>query len=262
MEEKEIIENNETVEENTDEVINLTNEELIEKLNKDLEEQKIKTDEYFEHLKRNMAEFDNYKKRVSKEKESLYSTITSDIISDLLPIMDNFNTALQADSKDLPFKEGMQMIYNQVTDTLKKLGLEEIEALNKEVSDLKEALLRNQAELQNYKRRKDEETDRLQKYKNEELIKELLPIVDNFERAIKMDDNDLSDEVSKFLSGFKLIYGNTVNILNKYDVKEILVLRDGEKQDANLDDASEEELKELEKMEKMDKLEKDTEDCV
>ena len=130
MEEKEIIENNETVEENTDEVINLTNEELIEKLNKDLEEQKIKTDEYFEHLKRNMAEFDNYKKRVSKEKESLYSTITSDIISDLLPIMDNFNTALQADSKDLPFKEGMQMIYNQVTDTLKKLGLEEIEALN------------------------------------------------------------------------------------------------------------------------------------
>ena len=130
MEEKEIIENNETVEENTDEVINLTNEELIEKLNKDLEEQKIKTDEYFEHLKRNMAEFDNYKKRVSKEKESLYSTITSDIISDLLPIMDNFNAALQADSKDLPFKEGMQMIYNQVTDTLKKLGLEEIEALN------------------------------------------------------------------------------------------------------------------------------------
>lgn len=130
MEEKEIIENNETVEENTEEVINLTNEELIEKLNKDLEEQKIKTDEYFEHLKRNMAEFDNYKKRVSKEKESLYSTITSDIISDLLPIMDNFNAALQADSKDLPFKEGMQMIYNQVTDTLKKLGLEEIEALN------------------------------------------------------------------------------------------------------------------------------------
>ena len=48
----------------------------------------------------------------------------------------------------------------------------------------------------------------------------------------------------------------------KYDVKDILVLRDGEKQDANLDDASEEELKELEKMEKMDKLEKDTEDCV
>ena len=98
---------------------------------------------------------------------------------------------------------------------------EEIEALNKEIFNLKEALLRNQAELQNYKRRKDEETERFQKYKNEELVKELLPIVDNFERAIKMDDNDLSDEVSKFLSGFKLIYTNTVNILNKYEVTEI-----------------------------------------
>ena len=96
-----------------------------------------------------------------------------------------------------------------------------VEELNNQITNLKEALLRNQAELQNYKRRKDEETDKLQKYKNEELIKELLPIVDNFERAIKMDDNDLSDEVSKFLSGFKLIYGNTINILNKFDVKEI-----------------------------------------
>ena len=98
---------------------------------------------------------------------------------------------------------------------------QEIETLNKQIADLKEVLLRNQADLQNYKRRKDEEVEKFHKYKNEELIKELLPIIDNFERAIKMDDNDLSDEVSKFLSGFKLIYTNTVNILTKYEVKEI-----------------------------------------
>jgi len=97
----------------------------------------------------------------------------------------------------------------------------EITELNNQIIALKEALLRNQAELQNYKRRKEEEMDKVLKYKNEELIKELLNVVDNFERAIKMDDNDLSDEVSKFLAGFKLIYGNTINILNKYDVKEI-----------------------------------------
>ena len=97
----------------------------------------------------------------------------------------------------------------------------EIENLNNQILVLKEALLRNQADLQNYKRRKDEEIDRMQKYKNEDLIKELLGIVDNFERAIKMDDNDLSDEVSKFLAGFKLIYTNTINILTKYEVKEI-----------------------------------------
>jgi len=98
---------------------------------------------------------------------------------------------------------------------------EMIEELNDEIKSLKEALLRNQAELQNYKRRKEEENAKLQKYKNEDLIKELLNIVDNFERAIKMDDDDLSDDVSKFLEGFKLIYGNTVNILSKFDVKVI-----------------------------------------
>ena len=100
-------------------------------------------------------------------------------------------------------------------------GSDEVEALNKEIFNLKEALLRNQADLQNFKRRKEEETERFNKYKNEELVKELLPIVDNFERAISMDDNDLADEVSKFLAGFKLIYTNTVNVLNNYEVKEI-----------------------------------------
>ena len=97
----------------------------------------------------------------------------------------------------------------------------EIEDLKNQVSVLKESLLRNQAELQNYKRRKDEEVSRILKYKDEDIIKELLSVLDNFERAIKMDDNDLTDEVSKFLEGFKLIYSNTVNILSKFDVKEV-----------------------------------------
>ncbi len=98
---------------------------------------------------------------------------------------------------------------------------EEIATLNCTIQTLKENLLRNQAELQNYKRRKEEETEKLLKYKNEDILKELLSVVDNFERAIKMDDDDLSDEVSKFLEGFKLIYTNTLGILNKFDVKEI-----------------------------------------
>ena len=62
-----------------------------------------------------------------------------------------------------------------------------IEDLNNQIINLKEALLRNQAELQNYKRRKEEETERILKYKNEDILKELLGVVDNFERAIKMD---------------------------------------------------------------------------
>lgn len=103
----------------------------------------------------------------------------------------------------------------------KKESNKEIEELKKQNSSLKESLLRNQAELQNYKKRKDEEVERIFKYKDEDLIKDFLPIIDNFERAIKMDDNDLSDEVSKFLEGFKIIYTNTLTMLEKFQVKEI-----------------------------------------
>lgn len=106
-------------------------------------------------------------------------------------------------------------------DEEKKKFEEQINSLTTQVNTLKETLLRNQAELQNYKRRQQEETDRILKYKNEDFLKEFLPIIDNFERAIKMDDNDLSDEVSKFLEGFKIIYSNTLNILAKFEVKEI-----------------------------------------
>lgn len=102
-----------------------------------------------------------------------------------------------------------------------KKDTKEIDDLKNQVSVLKESLLRNQAELQNYKRRKDEEVSKILKYKDEELIKELLGILDNFERAIKMDDDDLTDEVSRFLEGFKLIYSNTINILSKFQVSEI-----------------------------------------
>jgi molecular chaperone GrpE len=97
----------------------------------------------------------------------------------------------------------------------------ELEEANKKIAELKETVLRTQADVQNYKRRKDEEMVKMLKYANEDLVKEFLPIIDNFERAIKMDDSDLSDEVSKFLTGFKIIYTNTLNLLEKFEVKEI-----------------------------------------
>ena len=102
------------------------------------------------------------------------------------------------------------------------LGLKKtIEKLENELKGTQEKFLRNNAELANFKRRKEEETAQYLKYANENLIMELLPIIDNFERAIKLDDNDLSDEVSKFLSGFKMIFGNMNNILQKFEVTEI-----------------------------------------
>lgn len=98
----------------------------IEKLNKDLEEQKKKADEYVDSLKRNMAEFDNYKKRISKEKESLYSSILSDIIGNLLPVIDNFEKAKDAECTDETYKTGISMIYNQLIELLNKQGVEKI----------------------------------------------------------------------------------------------------------------------------------------
>lgn len=93
--------------------------------------------------------------------------------------------------------------------------------LMEENAKLNEKVLRLMAEMQNIKRRNDEEISKLCKYDGEKLILKLLPIVDNFERAIMLDDRDLSDEVSKFLSGFKMIYSNLVNILDELEVKEI-----------------------------------------
>ena len=98
---------------------------------------------------------------------------------------------------------------------------DERELLSKRIKDLEEALLRSQAELINYKRRKDEETSRIIKYAEEDILKGFLPILDNFERAINMDDDNLEDEVSKFLQGFKLMYKQIKDLLTKFEVKEM-----------------------------------------
>ena len=97
----------------------------------------------------------------------------------------------------------------------------EIEKLKLALNASNDKAIRAQAEMMNFKRRKEEETSNMLKYANEDVLKSLLPVVDNFERAIMLDDNDLSDEVSKFLSGFKMIYTNIVDIFNKFEVKEI-----------------------------------------
>lgn len=102
----------------------------IEELKAQLKQEKEKSDEYYEHLKRNMAEFDNFKKRISKEKDMMYNTISANIVSELLPILDNFEKALNAETTDEAYKEGMTMIYSQLIETLGKLGVEEIAALN------------------------------------------------------------------------------------------------------------------------------------
>lgn len=98
---------------------------------------------------------------------------------------------------------------------------EEVERLKKENLDALEKVKYAQAELINYRKRKDEEVSNYKKFCNQDLIMELIPIVDNFERAIKLDDNDLTDELSKFLDGFKMMYANLSEVLKKFGVEEI-----------------------------------------
>lgn len=95
-----------------------------------------------------------------------------------------------------------------------------------EISTLNEKVLRLTAEIQNMRKRHDDEMSRVCKYDGEEIIKKILPVVDNFERAIKLDDSNLEDELSKFLSGFKMIYGNLLDILKMSEVTEINALNE------------------------------------
>ena len=98
---------------------------------------------------------------------------------------------------------------------------EEIAKLKEQNKKLEQDVLVAKADLVNYRKRKDEEVVRMLKFCNEDLIKQLLSVLDNFERAIKLDDNNLDDEVSKFLEGFKMIYCNMQNIMSGFEVKPI-----------------------------------------
>ncbi|MBZ4644699.1 MAG: GrpE protein [Clostridia bacterium] len=105
--------------------------EDIEALKAQLEDQTKKSEEYFGILQRTMAEFDNYKKRTVKEKENIYSDAVGDTISQLLPVLDNLERAVNSckegvDSAKL--LEGVEMVLKQFNDSLSKLGVEEIKA--------------------------------------------------------------------------------------------------------------------------------------
>lgn len=95
-----------------------------------------------------------------------------------------------------------------------------INELKNEVSIIQDKFMRSNAELVNYRIRKDTEVSNMLKYANEDLVLELLPIVDNFERAIKMDKIE-SPEMENFLSGFNMIYCQIIGALEQYGVKAI-----------------------------------------
>ena len=104
-----------------------------------------------------------------------------------------------------------------------------------EKKQLAEKVKLAQAELINYRKRKDEETATMLKYANADLILELIPSIDNFERAIKQAEKSENTEIKKFMTGINLIYQGIQNTLTKFGVEEIN--RVGQEYDPNLEQA-------------------------
>ncbi|MDP4091867.1 MAG: nucleotide exchange factor GrpE [Bacillota bacterium] len=111
-------------------------ENQLKELTLQLDEKSKKCDEYLNMLQRSAAEFDNYKKRTSKEKESLYSEAVSDTVLAFLPVVDNMERAVKAcnekgdDEKSI--NEGFELVFRQLGDVLKKLGVEAIKSVGEQ----------------------------------------------------------------------------------------------------------------------------------
>lgn len=95
----------------------------VEKLTGDLQEKK-------DRLLRLQADFDNFRRRSAKEREEISAVVTQNFCKDMLPLLDNFERAMTAETKDVEaFQKGVEMIFTQFQEVLKKNGLEQIEAV-------------------------------------------------------------------------------------------------------------------------------------
>ena len=131
----------EVVEETMEETVEETTEETVEK--KDQKDQKI--EELTDRVTRQMAEFDNYRKRTEKEKTAMYEIGARDIIEKIIPVVDNFERGLAAipeEQKEDSFVKGMEMVYKQIMTTFESVGVKPIEAVGTEFNpDLHNAVM-------------------------------------------------------------------------------------------------------------------------
>ncbi len=119
------IENNQNVENEVNE-----NDEL-KLLKEKLAKQKEDLEDKDDRIKRLMAEFENFKKRSDKERTGLYNSVMGDVITSLLPVLDNLEKAAKTETKDEQYKNGIEMVVNQFKDVLKANGVTEIETVGK-----------------------------------------------------------------------------------------------------------------------------------
>lgn len=112
---------------------NIVEEELKQKDNKtnetELETARKELEETTDRLKRLMAEFENYKKRSAKEREVMYNSILSDVISSILPAIDNLDKAVLVETQDTQYKQGVELVAKQLQDVLSGFGVKKIETV-------------------------------------------------------------------------------------------------------------------------------------
>ena len=128
-------ENESEADEDTEEESSKTEKKKFfsKKNKKDKKDEKI--EELTDRLTRQMAEFDNFRKRTEKEKSQMYEIGAKDIIEKILPVVDNFERGLASMSEEertTPFAEGMEKIYKQFMTTLEGIGVKPIEAVGQE----------------------------------------------------------------------------------------------------------------------------------
>ena len=102
--------------------------ESAEDLQKKVETLAAALQEKDNRLKRLQADFENFRRRTNKEREEIGNVVTQELLKSLLPIVDNFDRAMATEQQDgEAFKKGVEMIYTQLGETLKNVGLEPIE---------------------------------------------------------------------------------------------------------------------------------------
>ena len=123
-------ENTGTDESSAEETVDNTNEQQEVKEEPSAEEKLIKElDEQKDKYMRLAAEYDNFRKRSAKERLDISAATVGDTIKEILPVFDNFERALNTETTDEKYKSGVEMIFNQFGETLKKLGVEIIDPL-------------------------------------------------------------------------------------------------------------------------------------
>lgn len=123
------IANEEILQDNNSETLEGEKISAIDEISIQLEEKKRECDGYLDMLKRTKAEFDNYRKRTIKEKDSIYDDGFVDGIKQVLPIIDNLERAIGFnDSEDDNLLQGVELVLKMVNDTLIKNEIEEIPA--------------------------------------------------------------------------------------------------------------------------------------